>query len=63
MSKQPKSILVVGYGQAGKSLARSLKNTGQELKGFLDDKSQAKPVLGKLADVNRVVSNYKITDV
>lgn len=58
-----KNILIVGYGVAGKSLATSLRRNKQQVKGFLDDTSKDKHVLGKLADVNEVVEKYKITDI
>lgn len=58
-----KKILIVGYGTAGKSLAASLKSNNEQVEGFLDDNSTAPSVLGKLADVNRVVKKHKITDI
>lgn len=58
-----KKILIVGYGTAGKSLARNLERTGQKVQGFLDDITEHKHVLGKLRDVNEVVAKHKITDI
>src|SRR3972149_3034624 len=58
-----KRILVVGFGQAGKSLAASLKRNGQQIEGFLDDTHMGIRVLGALADVNKVVKKYGITDI
>ncbi|HJQ09257.1 MAG TPA: polysaccharide biosynthesis protein [Candidatus Saccharimonadales bacterium] len=58
-----KKVLIVGRGVAGRSLAKSLKQSGQPVTGFLDDKSKSRLVLGKLADVNVVVAKHKITDI
>jgi FlaA1/EpsC-like NDP-sugar epimerase len=58
-----KKILIVGYGTAGKSLARDLARNGEKVKGFLDDVSEVKDVLGKLRDVNEVFAKHKITDI
>jgi len=59
----PKNILIVGFGTAGQSLAKSLKANGQKVQGFLDDVSKDKAVLGTLVDVNNVVEKYSITDI
>lgn len=61
--KRMKNILIVGHGVAGKSLLRSLETTGQGVVGFLDDKAKGKDILGKLTDVNKIIREYKITDI
>lgn len=58
-----KKILIVGYGTAGKSLANSLQTNGQKVQGFLDDASVGRAILGRLADVNKVIADHKITDI
>lgn len=58
-----KNILIVGFGTAGKSLAKSLQASDQKVQGFLDDTSDDTAVLGRLADVNDVVEKYRITDI
>lgn len=63
MASKRKRIIVIGYGVAGKSLARSLKQNGQPIEGFLDDTSTGKHVLGRLDDVNEVIKSHKITDI
>ncbi|HSW81396.1 MAG TPA: polysaccharide biosynthesis protein [Candidatus Saccharimonas sp.] len=59
----PKNILIVGFGTAGQSLAKSLQANGQKVQGFLDDVLKDKAVLGTLADVNTIVKTYGITDI
>ncbi len=58
-----KKILIVGYGTAGRSLARSLKRNNQPIAGYLDDVAMNGEVLGTLAEVNRIIKKHKITDI
>ncbi len=58
-----KSILIIGYGVAGRSLADSLKNNDQPVRGFLDDTHTGEQILGTLADVNEIIEHEAITDV
>jgi FlaA1/EpsC-like NDP-sugar epimerase len=58
-----KNIVIVGHGVAGKSLAKSLKQNKENIVGFLDDTSTAKPVLGRLDDVNDIVAQHKVDNI
>lgn len=58
-----KRILIIGYGVAGRSLAKNLELDGQEVKGFLDDTSRNSRILGTLDTANEVIKKFKITDV
>lgn len=66
----PRRVLVVGAGKTGQHLAQMINEyrwTGLDLVGFLDDDSekheQQAPLLGRLADVRRVVQQQQIDDV
>ncbi|GIK55397.1 MAG: sugar transferase [Chloroflexi bacterium] len=70
----PRRVLVVGAGKTGQRLAQMVVEyrwTGLDLVGFLDDdpekhEQQAPllaPLLGRLADVRRVVQQQQIDDV
>jgi FlaA1/EpsC-like NDP-sugar epimerase len=52
--------LVVGKGTAGTSLAESLRDRGETIVGFLDDRVVGPDVLGTLADVNAVLSTHPV---
>ena len=56
-------VLVVGYGTAGMGIAEDAKAHGDEVVGFLDDAKQDPRVLGRLAEVNRVVRDYAVDSV
>lgn len=56
-------VLVVGYGTAGVGIAADARAHGDEVVGFLDDVKQDPQVLGRLADVNRVVRERDIDSV
>lgn len=66
-----KNILVVGANDLGKRVAQVVKQQAREnlfhLTGYLDDQvasnSNGLPVLGKLADVRRVIEAQSIDDV
>lgn len=51
-----KRILIVGHGNAGRTLADDIRARGGEVVGFLDDAQSSPPVLGRLADVDEVVA-------
>lgn len=51
-----KRILIVGHGNAGRTLADDIRARGGEVVGFLDDAQSTPPVLGRLADVDEVVA-------
>ena len=53
-------ILIVGHGEAGVSLASDIRARGGNVIGFLDDRTTASDVLGTLADVNSVISEWQI---
>lgn len=53
-------ILIVGHGIAGASLAEDIRARGGVVVGFLDDRSSADAVLGRLADVNAVLAEHAI---
>lgn len=56
----PSRVLIVGHGKAGRALAADTVARGSFVVGFLDDTSDAPEVLGRLADVNRVVRENAI---
>src|SRR6187455_3161373 len=56
-------ILIIGFGTAGKSLARSLNKTTDKIVGFLDDHIQNPKVIGTLADVNKIISKFKVNNI
>jgi FlaA1/EpsC-like NDP-sugar epimerase len=56
-------ILIVGFGKAGKSLAKSIDKTNDKVIGFLDDSIIDSKVLGKLSDVNVTIKTNKINSV
>lgn len=58
-----KKILIVGYGVAGKSLAKSIRGDREVLVGYLDDNATNKDVLGRLEDVSHIVQSYGVTDI
>ncbi|WP_344201494.1 polysaccharide biosynthesis protein [Pseudolysinimonas kribbensis] len=53
-------ILIVGRGTAGTSLARSIRESGGEVVGFLDDAVVDDEVLGTLADASRVIAQHEV---
>lgn len=59
----PHRVLVVGYGVAGLGIAADARAHGHTVVGFLDDTRRAPEVLGELADVNRVVTQYQVDSV
>ena len=56
-------ILVVGFGKAGKSLARSLERTEDCVVGFLDDMREDPKILGTLIQVNEIIKKYKVNNI
>ena len=56
-------VLIVGYGTAGLGIAADARAHGFEVVGFLDDVKQDPQVLGRLADVNRVVRENGVESV
>ncbi|GAA1777111.1 polysaccharide biosynthesis protein [Agromyces lapidis] len=56
-------VLVVGYGTAGIGIADDAAAHGDEVVGFLDDAKQGPRVLGRLAEVNRVVREHAVDSV
>lgn len=56
-------ILIVGAGQAGKSLAEELQTLGTEVIGYVDDNVSNDSVLGNINVINKVISAEDITHV
>jgi len=56
-------VLVIGYGTAGMGIAEDARAHGDEVVGFLDDTKHDPQVLGRLAEVNRVVREYAVDSV
>ncbi|MFF2370072.1 polysaccharide biosynthesis protein [Agromyces sp. NPDC058110] len=56
-------VLVVGYGTAGIGIANDARAHGDEVVGFLDDVQQGALVLGRLPEVNRVVTEHAVDAV
>lgn len=52
-----KRILIVGYGNAGRTLADDIRARGGEVVGFLDDVQTDTKVLGRLTDVDAVIAS------
>lgn len=53
-------ILIVGHGNAGRTLGADALHRGETVVGYLDDKSKDPEVLGRLNEVNRVIENEKV---
>jgi FlaA1/EpsC-like NDP-sugar epimerase len=53
---EPRRILVVGHGAAGRGLGADAVAHGDTVVGYLDDIETGDGVLGTLADVNRVIA-------
>lgn len=53
-------ILIVGHGNAARTLADDIRSRGGVVVGFLDDTSTGEEVLGTLADVNDIVASHQI---
>jgi len=70
-SRSSRRTLIVGAGRAGRSLHRELRETpGERVVGFLDDnphlrrrRLQGAPVLGALAELERVVERGRVDRV
>lgn len=52
-----KRILIVGHGNAGRTLAEDIRSRGGDVVGFLDDAQSGPTVLGRLSDVDQVVAS------
>lgn len=53
-------ILIVGYGNAGRTLGADVAARGGTLVGYLDDVATGDGVLGTLADANAVIDQYEV---
>lgn len=56
----PRRILIVGHGTAGQSLAQGMRSAGDTVVGFLDDSDGSPDVLGRLEQVEDVLSAYDV---
>lgn len=59
-------VLIIGAGVAGKSLAKDLITHKMDVVGFLDDletKASIRPVLGTIANANKIIKKNKVSDV
>jgi FlaA1/EpsC-like NDP-sugar epimerase len=56
-------ILIVGFGAAGKSLARSIEKTKDKVVGYLDDSITNPKILGTLEQVNQVIKKHRINNI
>mgnify|MGYP001770821307 CR=1 FL=1 len=64
---QKRRVLIVGAGGVGHLLARSLRDAGYEVVGFVDDEMDCTisglRVLGSRADIERIVCDYRVDEI